>query len=204
MNIKLFDTGLLDSNTYVVWGESKNALIVDCGVRTSEVLSFVKENNITVKHIVLTHGHYDHVDHIGEYLDTFKDATAYCHREDLKVLLDPEANVSRLFTREKRAYSYNYTFLSEGDTLTIDDGLSFKVLNLPGHTPGSICLYNENEGVLFTGDVVSSGGWGRTDFLYGSPEDMNASLSRIYKLDKLTKVYPGHYEPVQLYQIFRY
>lgn len=204
MYIKQFENGLLDSNTYVVWGDSKIALIVDSGVKTAEIAEFVKKNGLTVKHIVLTHGHYDHVNYIGEYLSTFEGAIPYCHRDELKILLDPNANVSRLFTRESKSYDYDYTFLSEGDTLAIDDSISFTVLNLPGHTPGSIALYCEKEGVLFTGDVVSAGGWGRTDFLYGNHQDMDKSLSRIYSLDKNTTIYPGHYEITQLYKIFKY
>jgi glyoxylase-like metal-dependent hydrolase (beta-lactamase superfamily II) len=205
MFIKLFDTGLLDSNTYVVWGDSKNALIIDAGVNVNTILDFVNEQGLKVKHIVLTHGHYDHVDYIGDYINAFSEATPYCHKKELKILLDSEANVSRLFTRgDKRIYDYNYSFLEEGDILKIDDSLSFKILNLPGHTPGSICLLNENEKSLFTGDVIFSCGYGRTDFLYGSREDLNSSLLRIYNLDKSITIYPGHYESIQLYKIFKY
>ena len=206
MNLKQFDTGIGDSNTYVVWGDSKNALIIDCGVKTEEIVSFVNENQLNVKFIILTHGHYDHADNIGEYIKEFPDATPFCHKEELKVLNDPEANVSRLFTRgDRRIYDYDYSFLNEGDILTLDSSLSFKILNLPGHTPGCICLLNESEKVMFTGDVLFASAYGRTDFMYGSFDDMRASLSRIFnEIDKDTTIYPGHYESAKMTEIFRY
>ena len=93
--IKTFSGGLLDSNVYVVY-DGNEAMIIDCGVDTDTICRFIKEQNLKVKYIVLSHGHHDHVINVGEYLDAFKGAVPICHSEEIKVLTDAEANVSSL------------------------------------------------------------------------------------------------------------
>lgn len=70
--------------------------------------------------------------------------------------------------------------------------MKFKVLSTPGHTPGSICLYSEGEGIMFTGDTLFYSGIGRCDFKYGSEAEMRASLRRLFSLDGDIKIFPGH------------
>ena len=79
----------------------------------------------------------------------------------------------------------------DGDEISVG-GLTFRVLSTPGHTPGSICLYCESEGVLFTGDTLFVCGYGRTDFKYGSTSELIESLRRLGSLDGDTVFYPGH------------
>ena len=97
--IKLISRGLLDSNTYVVYNSSKRAMIVDCGSPVAEVREFVESNDMTVDYIVLTHGHFDHAHYIDEYISAFPNAEIICHRNELKVLYDPEANLSTFISQ---------------------------------------------------------------------------------------------------------
>lgn len=187
--IKTFSCGLLDSNTYIVYSEGE-AMIIDCGVELGAVADFVHEQNLSVKYIVLTHGHYDHVIHIGKYLDEFSGARAVCHADEVKVLTDAEANVSSMFP-EPSTYNYDYMLVSEGDSLKVG-ALEFSVLHTPGHTPGGICLLCESEKILFTGDTLFHRGFGRTDFKYGSWRDIAISLRKLLKLDKEITFYAGH------------
>ena len=198
--IKLFNNGLLDSNTYVYATETGNAMIIDFGVPLDTVLEYVKEKSLTVDYLVLTHGHYDHINYIGDYKKAFHDATVICHEEEMPLICDPEGNLSSYFGLNN-SYDVGYKTVREGDRVLLKNGgecTIFEVIHAPGHTPGCICLYEPNEKIMFTGDVVFANGYGRTDFKYASPSDMINSLRRIYKGYKGVTIYPGHYESAEL------
>ena len=198
--IKTVEGGLLGSNTYVVFNNSgKNAMIVDCGCRAESALSFIKSKELSVKYIVLTHGHFDHAHYTEEYVNIFPNAEIICHGEELKVLLDPNANLSS-FVSDGKPYRFNYKTVSDGDVITLTapeekDNLSFKIIHSPGHTPGSICLLCEERGVMLTGDTLFKNGYGRTDFMYGSSSQLMDSLRRLLSLDGKITFYPGHGAP---------
>jgi glyoxylase-like metal-dependent hydrolase (beta-lactamase superfamily II) len=187
--IKKFDNGLLSSNVYLVYSKNQG-MIVDCGALVDPVSKFAKENNIEVKYIVLTHGHYDHVNYIGDYARAFDGATVICHEDEVATLCDSEANVSVLFGAEC-VYNHDYTTVREGDTLSVGT-LNFKIMHTPGHTPGGICLYEEKVGVLFTGDTLFHQGYGRTDFKGGDWHLLVKSLKRLLALDGETRFFSGH------------
>ena len=199
MNIKRFSNGLLGSNAYVAWYD-KECMIVDLGVEPSQVIAFVAKMELNVKYLVLTHGHYDHVHYIGQYVNEYPNAKIICHEKEISVLTDSEANVSSL-VGATTCYNYNYKAVKDGDCLYLD-GNCFKVLNMPGHTPGCICLYNEAEKIMFTGDVLFAYSYGRTDFKYGSTSDMIASLRKLHDMDKDITIYPGHDGSATIGQIF--
>ena len=199
MQIKQFSNGLLSSNSYVVW-ENEECMIIDLGVNPTEVSSFISRMNLKVKYLVLTHGHYDHAHYVGNYIDLYPDAAVICHEDEIKVLTDETANVSSLIGCPC-SYDYEYTAIKDGDILTIGT-LSFKALCFPGHTPGCMCLLNEENKIMFTGDVIFASGYGRTDFKYGDPSLMIKSLRKISTMDKDITIYPGHGESARLKNIF--
>ena len=194
--IKQFDGGLLDSNTYLYVTDSGHAMIVDCGCKPQQAMEFVTKNGYRVLYIVLTHGHFDHAHYIDEYTKAFPDAKIVCHVDELKVLYDPDANLST-FISSGRSYVHPYLTVRDGDTLTLDaakkeDEISFKIIHAPGHTPGSMCLLCEESSLMLTGDVLFANGYGRTDFKYGSFSDMRRSLTKILALDGEITFYSGH------------
>lgn len=197
--IKTFPCGLLDTNTYVVFEEkSRECMVIDCGVKPEAILDFVTEQKLFVKYVVLTHGHFDHAHYVEEYERIFEGAKIICHENEKAVLFDPEANLSG-FIGTSRGYSCNYTYVKEGDFLALgeksgEECMNFQVLNTPGHTPGCICLYDEKQKIMFTGDTLFKRSYGRTDFKYGDENEMYKSLSRLYRMDKDITFYPGHYE----------
>lgn len=199
MNIKKFENGLLSSNGYIVWNGDECA-IVDAGVKPLFMNEFISAKGLKVKYIVLTHGHYDHAHYIGEYIKLYPGATPICHRDEIQVLRDPCANVSSLLG-SSTSYDYSMTTVDNGDILSLGT-LDFKVLNMPGHTPGCICLYEENAKAMFTGDVIFANGFGRTDFKLGDYSKMIDSLRQISKMDKSITIYPGHGESALLNSIF--
>jgi glyoxylase-like metal-dependent hydrolase (beta-lactamase superfamily II) len=189
--IKIFENGLLGSNTFLYCDlESKEAMIIDCGNMPGEILSFCKENNLKVKYIALTHGHCDHIHYVGLYKSIFENALIVCHKDELPLLFDPEANVSSLMGAPT-VYPQPDKTVVEGDTLSVGN-TDFKVIHSPGHTPGGICLYCEKEKIMFTGDTLFANGRGRTDFKYGSETELLKSLSRLTAMDGDITFYSGH------------
>ena len=193
--------GLLESNTYIVYNDNtKDAMIIDAGSSVHEISEYLKDRGLNVKHLVLTHGHYDHVFYIADYMKEFPNATAFCHIDEIKVLTNEEANVSSLFDFGM-TFDYDFTLLRNGDVLLLGD-IEFEVLSFPGHTPGSICLYYEKAKMLFTGDVLFSNAFGRTDFLYGSMSDMAHSIKALSQFNRDVTIYPGHGQRATLKEIF--
>ncbi len=188
--VKSFGCGMLESNVHI-YSNHGVAMIVDCGAPVSTVLPYITENNLAVKFIVLTHGHVDHVAFLSEYKKTFSEAKIVCHEAEKAVLYDPLANLSPYFGSET-VYDCSYTTVKHGDTIDIGDA-KLTVISAPGHTPGCICLYCKEEKIMFTGDVLFSGSYGRTDFKYGDINQMLKSLKKLLKMDGDIIFYPGHY-----------
>ena len=191
---KTFSRGLLGSNTYLVYDEkSLEGAVIDCGNHPREPLAVARDLGVSVKYIILTHGHYDHAEYAEEYARLLPDARLVAHEAEIPVLTDPEANVSAYF-RTYRRYMHPDLAVKGGDVLTLGD-VEYEVISTPGHTPGSICLYSVREGVIFTGDTLFLRGYGRTDFKYGSDVDLIASLRRLSRLPHGVSVLSGHGGP---------
>ncbi|MGM9624356.1 MAG: MBL fold metallo-hydrolase [Eubacteriales bacterium] len=196
--LHVFRNGLLASNTYLVWNEHDPAhpgFVLDFGVPAKQVSAFAVENGIQVRYLIASHGHYDHIHHINAYQTLFCGAPFLCHAEEGRVLSDSEANVSAL-CGDPGVYPQPDRTLSEGDRLLFGDGdcaMCWQVLHTPGHTPGCICLYNEKEKTMLTGDTLfADGGVGRCDFRYGDGQLLQQSLERLLNMDGGITIYPGH------------
>lgn len=190
MDIKTMQVGALGTNCYIVsCPRTKEALIVDPGGNASDIISYVQAHGLTVKAIVDTHGHGDHIAANDELRDRLG-AKLYIHEKDREMLASAEANLSLYLGMmlELRAAD---AFLREGDTLTIGD-IVFTVLETPGHTQGGISLYTK-EGAVFSGDTLFYLSVGRTDFPGGSMRALNDSIKeKLFTLPDDTRVYPGH------------
>ena len=192
--IKTFNGGLLDSNTYVYSTDTGNAMIVDFGVPLDSVKEYIEKSNLKVDYLVSTHGHYDHINYVGDYKKAFENATLVCHENELELIRDPEGNIS-IFFGLNNSYDVGYEALRDKDTISLKNSegcVDFEVIHAPGHTSGCMCLYDSKERIMFTGDVLFANGYGRVDLKYASPSDMAASLRKLYKKYKGTKIYPGH------------
>ena len=191
--IKAFSGGLLDSNTYVYFTDTGSAMIIDFGVPVDKVSRYVLENELTVKYLISTHGHYDHINYVGDYKKAFPNAKILCHVDELSLIRDPEGNLS-LFFGLNNSYDVGYELLNDGDAISLestDGSVDFAVIHAPGHTKGCICLYAQCEKIMFTGDVIFANGYGRVDLKYASPHDMAESLRKLYAYKGVT-IYPGH------------
>ena len=164
MKIKTFSDGLLSSNSYLVWNEDGGrGAVIDCGNDVETVEIFANGHGVTVDYIILTHGHYDHADYTEDYLGVFPTAKLLCHENEAQVLRDCVANLTPWFG-EPKAYPDPDVTLKNGDNVVIrgrssENDIVFRVIDAPGHTPGSFLLLCEKEKIMFTGDVIFKRGF---------------------------------------------
>lgn len=185
MKLDSLAVGLIGTNCYLLWDETAGnaAAIVDPGGSADQILAKIKQNNLDVKMILLTHGHFDHVLGVPDILAAYPGLPVYITETDY-----PEARDGGQFGYSMGEVS-SVHFYDEGDTVELGH-LKIDVLRTPGHTPGSVTLRVED--VLFTGDTLFRGSCGRTDFPGGSFGDMQRSLKRLADLPGDYRVYPGH------------
>ena len=182
--------GPLAGNCYILKSGAELA-VVDPGGDAEMILAKVTELAGTVKYVVNTHGHIDHIAANREVIDA-TGAQLLIHELDAKLLAHPDGNLSSLMGMRLTSPLPN-RLLKEGDKIVVGED-EMTVLHTPGHTPGGICLLGSD--YVFTGDTLFVDSIGRTDFPGGSNELMKASLDRLQTvLPKDTMLYPGHGEP---------
>ena len=182
--------GPLAGNCYILKSGAELA-VVDPGGDAEMILAKVTELAGTVKYVVNTHGHIDHIAANREVIDA-TGAQLLIHELDAKLLAHPDGNLSSLMGMRLTSPAPN-RLLKEGDKIVVGED-EMTVLHTPGHTPGGICLLGSD--YVFTGDTLFVDSIGRTDFPGGSNELMQASLDRLQiVLRKETMLYPGHGEP---------
>ncbi|OPZ84967.1 MAG: putative polyketide biosynthesis zinc-dependent hydrolase BaeB [bacterium ADurb.Bin429] len=180
----------LETNCYLVADENTGeAIIVDAPWQvTEEMMALADEAGVEVREIVCSHGHWDHSMGAASLSEAFGVPVAV-HPLDADMLEHPSTapfNLPLPLTPVTPA-----RLLEEGDEVTVGTHV-FTVLHTPGHTPGGICLYCAEESLLFSGDILFAGTYGRTDFPGGDPARMVHSLLRLRALPPETRVYPGH------------
>ena len=189
MILRCLSTGMFDSNTYIL-GDNGEGAVIDAGASADEICSAIGELNLTIKYIILTHGHIDHICSTDELRDA-TGAEVLIHEDDAIFLSKPEYNLSSLVGRVKPFKSAD-VLLKDTDILKLGN-LDLKIIHTPGHTPGSICVKSGN--IIFTGDTLFKMSIGRVDLPKGSYTGIMDSLNgRLMRLDDDTAVYPGHGE----------
>jgi glyoxylase-like metal-dependent hydrolase (beta-lactamase superfamily II) len=182
--------GPLATNCYILKSGADLA-IVDPGGDAETVLAKAKEMGGTVKYVIDTHGHIDHIAANREVIEA-TGAELLIHELDAKLLVHPDRNLSSLMGMRLTSPEPN-RLLKEGDKVVVGED-EMAVLHTPGHTPGGICLLASD--YAFTGDTLFLDSIGRVDFPGGSEEQMMGSLARLQTvLGKDTEIYPGHGEP---------
>ena len=166
---------------------SREAIAIDTAIPSLRwIVDELAERDWTLKLIVSTHGHWDH---IGDNAAVAEETGAEIavHPLDRPRLENPQP----LFAPFEIAPSVPAVELAEGGEIRFGD-IRLRVLHTPGHTEGSVCLLAPDDGLLFSGDTLFAGGWGRVDLPGGSAEAMAASITRLTELEDALAVLPGH------------
>lgn len=179
------------TNCYIVFDENtKETIVIDPAGDVDKICEMIKTFGGDLKYIFLTHCHVDHIMGVQELKDKCG-GKILIHRDEAKGLTSAEINLS------EKTLGYKIEFgadsrLDDNDLIHLGN-LAFKVIHTPGHTCGGICLYCKEEELLFSGDTLFKGTWGRTDLPTGSREDiMDSIIKKLLILPDDTIVYPGH------------
>ncbi len=196
MDVKIFEFNPISENTYVAYDETRECVIIDAGCFFSDekalLLDFILDNDLVVKHLLNTHLHFDHVFGNSFIYEQFQ--------------LETEANKGDEFLLEQLPTQLEMfgfkdmggkapkigEYLNENDVVTFGNQ-KLIVLQVPGHSPGSIVFYNQDAGCLFVGDVLFRGSVGRTDLAGGNHQQLIDGIKKkLLTLPSDTVVYSGH------------
>ena len=191
MKYKRIPLGPLWTNSYVIDDGNGTALCVDAGGDPADVLGWLRNEQLKLEAIVLTHGHMDHILGVAP-LARATGAAVYVPEADEALLSDPNKNLASEFGYPVEPVKADH-IVYDGDTFTVG-GLSLKAMHTPGHTPGSTCYIVEQNGekLLVSGDTLFARSIGRTDLTGGDASAMSASLERLAAIPGDMPVLPGH------------
>jgi glyoxylase-like metal-dependent hydrolase (beta-lactamase superfamily II) len=174
--------------------ETKEAVVIDPGDEADKILMSLAESALTVKYIINTHGHFDHVS-ANKRMKEVTGADLLIHELDAPMLSQLSASASAWGLPAEDSPPPDRT-LDDGDTVDFGS-ISLQVLHTPGHTPGGISLYAD--GAVFVGDTLFAGSVGRTDFPGGDFNTLRESIqNKLFALADDVMVYPGHMGPTSI------
>lgn len=194
---RIFRCNFIEENCYVLWDtEAKNACwVVDCGAFYPEevqtIVDFIEKEGMKPTRHLLTHGHFDHIFGAKAFWEHFGVAPTLLQEEVETYKRAPE--IMRMLVPELPEFEIPPVgeLLKDGDRLQLGR-YTFSAIATPGHTPGGVCYYCAEEGMLLSGDTLFKHSYGRTDLPGGNAQQLFASLERLLQLPDDTRVLPGH------------
>ena len=198
LTVRSFVVSPFAENTYVL-SSGGEAALVDPGTSTraerQTVEAYLAAEGLTVRHLLLTHGHLDHVFGCAHFASTLGGVAEHggwqMHPADAPLLANAAVQGERYGVRVDPPPAAAHA-LADGDGIEVG-GVALRVLHVPGHSPGSVAFYAEADGLLVGGDVLFQGSIGRTDLWEGSLDTLLASIrDRVLTLPDDTAVYAGH------------
>lgn len=192
LQILTLPVGQMKANCYLlIDNQSLDSIIVDPGDDAEFIQNRIRDLGATPKMIIATHGHFDHTGAVLELKLSYK-IPFLMNKKDYFLLLQNRQSAKHFTGNDIGPAPVVNKNITERLEIVLGEN-KFVVWETPGHTPGSICLYDETEKVILVGDLVfAEGGVGRTDFSYSSRIDLENSIKRITQLPKEIIVYPGH------------
>ncbi len=196
LQIQPFTVNMIQENCYVVSDATKEAVIVDCGAYYDEeyaaIKDYIESNQLRPVRHLLTHGHFDHCFGAQWVKDTYGLAPQLCEADEATYHMQAEQLMFFLHRPLPIQLPKLGKLFKEGDTIGFGTH-TFHVISTPGHTPGGVCLYEQEEHELFSGDNLFRGSIGRCDLPGSDPVALPQALKKkIIILPEETRVWPGH------------
>ncbi len=194
LQIKVLTFNPVQENTYVLFNEFNECIIVDPGCyfdkEKEELKSFIDKNGLKPKRLLNTHCHLDHVFGNKFIAEEYKLSLRLHKNEEEMLEMAPASAL--MFNLPFDNYKGELVFLQEGDIVSLRDD-KLEVIEAPGHSPGSVCFYCEKQQFIIGGDVLFQNSIGRTDLPGGSHEDLIKNIKeKLFTLPENVTVYPGH------------
>ena len=187
MKIACYASGSVGTNCYIVSDEAGVCALIDCDGNPEPLFSYIEQNGLKPTHILLTHGHFDHIGAVAAVKEKYG-RTVVGGAKETRVLTDASVNYS-LHWGGSPITVHPEILVNEGDEVQVGS-LTFRVMFTPGHTEGSICFFCGD--ALFSGDTLFQGSCGRTDLQTGDWGQIMESLKRLRDLPGEYNVFPGH------------
>ncbi len=193
--IKTIKSNFYNQNIYILTNKNLDTIIIDPGNSAQKVIDYLTENNLKPSSVLITHGHFDHISGLSELLEVYPNLKIFIGKKDFNHLFDVDLNLSYLnrgqtFAIDREKYSDQVESVVE-KTYNINN-FKIKIIDIPGHTPGSVCFLFPDLGYIFTGDTLLKESIGRVDLKHAVPQYYKASLMKFLTLDKNIIIYPGH------------
>lgn len=194
LSIKVFTFSPIQENTYVLYNEHNNGIVIDPGCyfpeERQELAEFVQKEGLVIKWLLNTHCHLDHIFGNKFIAENYGLKLQLHPREEIMLERAPASGL--MFNLPFDNYIGDFGYLNEGDTITLDEDV-LEVIFAPGHSPGHICFYCKAQKFLVGGDVLFYKSIGRTDLPGGNPETLIRSIKdKLFVLPDEVEVYSGH------------
>ena len=195
ITIKSFEFNYFQENTFLLYDDTREAVLIDCGCcrkeEEKELTDFILENKLTLKHLLCTHLHVDHVFGNGFIYKTYG-LKPEANKQDVEKLPSPDEQAKLFGLRQHVENVPVEKYIVGGEIIKFGTS-ELQVLTVPGHSPGSIAIYNKKNGFAIVGDALFAGSIGRTDLWGGNQEVLVAAIhDKLLSLPDETVIYPGH------------
>lgn len=194
LKIKSFVFSPIQENTYLIYNEFNDCIIIDPGCyfphEKDELAAFITQSGLKPQMLLNTHCHLDHV-FGNKFVAEKYELTLQLHEKE-KLLLDYAPTSGLMYDLPFDNYTGPYIYLKEGDTVKLGED-ELKVIEAPGHSPGHICFYCEKQHFIISGDVLFNRSIGRTDLPGGNHQTLIKNIKeKLFVLPDKTIVYSGH------------
>lgn len=195
MIITLPVTGVFTTNSYfLIDDETNHGFLIDPGAEANKLLNYIKENNLTIEKILITHNHFDHIGAVNEISQALN-IPVYVHEEGKKYIENTTWNLSSSCGQNITIKATDYMKHNDLIKLEANPKITLRVIHVAGHTLDGVVFYSETERSAFVGDNIFYGGIGRSDFYGGNLITLlNDITNKILTLPEDTVLYPGHGE----------
>lgn len=200
INVHYFAFGPFQENTYVLWDETKDCIILDPGnnnaTENKKLSDFISQNNLNLKRLILTHAHIDHINGNKYVFDTYG-LLPEVHKDDV-YFIEKHTASANMYGLSVEQSPMPGAYIKEGDVISFGNS-TLQTLHTPGHSPGSISYYNLENKFIIGGDVLFYGSIGRSDLPMGNHDTLIKSIKeKLIPLGDDMKVYSGHGMPTSI------